>query len=345
MVKTVLYYIPVKKEYLDKWEYYEADYQLLKNSGFFVVVCDSFLSACLAARKADFMFAWWWGRSLPMILLFKLLGKKVVTTGAIHMYDLSGSGSFYDKGFFYRAFNKIGIYLSDINVYISKNQKLSIESCVRGAAGSVLYPSLSNRYFFDASLYPERGKSILVLAWLTRVSCLRKGVFDAVNAYASLLKSNPQLIGGRQLILAGKSGDALPILRSMISKLGIEDRVSFELDISQDRKLELYMSSHCLFAPSYMEGFGNANLEAMACGLPVICTSEGASKESVGDCGIVVSDVGVDAAIKGLQLFLEFNQVDVEAMRKSARERVKKYFSEEVRVQKLNEILVTRGIV
>jgi glycosyltransferase involved in cell wall biosynthesis len=345
LVKTVAYYIPVKEEYLGKWEYYDADFEMLKNAGFRVLVCSSFYSALCAINKSDFLFAWWWGRSLPVILIYKFFRKKVVTTGAIHMFDLSGAGCFHDKGILYRIFNKWGLIFSDVNLYISEHQKLSIESFIKRARGAVLYPSLSSKFTVEKIDIISRGRNILVLAWLTKASCIRKGVFDAVRAFAHIVKTDKTLISDSKLIIAGKAGDALPLLELLIRELGIADRVIFELDISQKRKVELYTSSCCLFAPSYMEGFGNANLEAMVCGLPVICTSEGASKESVNGAGIVVVGVGVEAAAKGLKSLLMLSRTDFNKMSEDARDRVVTEFSESARIRRLMKIFLLSNVI
>ena len=44
----------------------------------------------------------------------------------------------------------------------------------------------------------------------------------------------------------------------------------------------------CLVLPSFYEGFGLPAIEAMACGLPVICSNTGSLPEIVGDAGLVV---------------------------------------------------------
>lgn len=344
-MSTVLYYIPVKKEYIGKWEYYDADFELLKDSGFNVVVCSGFFEVFFNIIKCDFLYAWWWGRSLPVIVLSKIFRKKIVTTGAIHMYDLSGSGSFHDKKFYYRWLNGLGLYLTDVNLFISRHQKLSIQAYFKNATGEVLYPSLSSKFQSASDIEISNRKNILVFAWLTHVSCLRKGVYDAVRAYARLLSKEPELIADHKLIIAGKCGDALPQLVRMVSDFDIGGNVVFELDVSQDEKLNLYKSSYCLLAPSYMEGFGNANLEAMCCGLPVICTSEGASKEAVFDAGIVVNDVGVDAAVEGLKKMLALSYEEIGVMRNRARDRAVSHFSEEVRIKNLMKILAEERVI
>jgi glycosyltransferase involved in cell wall biosynthesis len=50
----------------------------------------------------------------------------------------------------------------------------------------------------------------------------------------------------------------------------------------------LYGAAHALVQPSLYEGFGLPPLEAMACGVPVLCSDGGALPEVVGDAALVV---------------------------------------------------------
>lgn len=64
----------------------------------------------------------------------------------------------------------------------------------------------------------------------------------------------------------------------------------FRGQVSNEELRAAYRCADYLLMPSRLEGFGYAAAEAMACGLPVICTAGGAVAEIVGapDCGIAV---------------------------------------------------------
>jgi glycosyltransferase involved in cell wall biosynthesis len=74
--------------------------------------------------------------------------------------------------------------------------------------------------------------------------------------------------------------------RALAAELGV-DRVLFELGtMSPSGLAELYRAVDVLLFPSLYEGFGWPPLEAMASGLPVVCTRAGGLGEAVGDAAL-----------------------------------------------------------
>jgi len=61
-----------------------------------------------------------------------------------------------------------------------------------------------------------------------------------------------------------------------------------------------YGAAACLVYPSLFEGFGLPVLEAMACGTPVIASSRSALPELVGDAGLLVDPVNVQALAQAM---------------------------------------------
>jgi glycosyltransferase involved in cell wall biosynthesis len=91
-----------------------------------------------------------------------------------------------------------------------------------------------------------------------------KGVEEILQALTTL----PSPV----VLLAIGSGPRLGSLRSLARRLGVEDRVRFCPDVS-DEELPSYLRAADLFVfPSQnrLEGFGLVIAEAMACGLPVV---------------------------------------------------------------------------
>src|SRR5205807_10375950 len=64
--------------------------------------------------------------------------------------------------------------------------------------------------------------------------------------------------------------------RRHVERFGLEDAVTFTGNISYDEMLRLYGSAEVAVVPSLYEGFSLPAVQAMACGLPLVCTTAGA---------------------------------------------------------------------
>lgn len=102
--------------------------------------------------------------------------------------------------------------------------------------------------------------------------------------------------------------------------------------VSRETLRAAYQDADFLLFPSRLEGFGYVAAEAMACGLPVICSEGGAVAEVVAPpkAGIsIADDKGADALAEPI-LALWRDPERLAAMRKSARERASLDFNEEL---------------
>ena len=73
------------------------------------------------------------------------------------------------------------------------------------------------------------------------------------------------------------------MLKPLVSKLGVDQRIAFEGRVSTERLAELYATCDVFVFPSQQEGFGIVLLEAMFCGLPVVASRVSAIPELVRD--------------------------------------------------------------
>lgn len=106
----------------------------------------------------------------------------------------------------------------------------------------------------------------------------RKGLIPLVQAVKSLCNEGIDT----KLIVAGRDKNEKEI-KSFIHKLGCGDVVHFYGYIPPQNIPSFLMSSHTFAMPSYVEAFGLVYLEAMACGVPVIGTINGGTKEFIKD--------------------------------------------------------------
>jgi glycosyltransferase involved in cell wall biosynthesis len=103
---------------------------------------------------------------------------------------------------------------------------------------------------------------------ITASRLVHKNALDEVIRALVLLPQNIQFV-----IYGGGSDEEE--LRTLSGDLGVSDRVLFKGYISHDELPRAFSTAHIFIRPSRTEGMGNAFIEAMAVGLPVIATQEG----------------------------------------------------------------------
>lgn len=78
-------------------------------------------------------------------------------------------------------------------------------------------------------------------------------------------------------------GDFRPFLEQLCTKLGISDKVHFHGFVDEQTKAELLSKSYCVVNTSMKEGWGITNIEANACGTPVISANVPGLRDSVSE--------------------------------------------------------------
>jgi glycosyltransferase involved in cell wall biosynthesis len=115
-----------------------------------------------------------------------------------------------------------------------------------------------------------------------------------------------------------------------IRELGLEKRVRLvERMLSVEELVAEYSTARIALVPSFFEGFGFPASEAMACGLPVIATANGALPEVVGtsgEAGLLVP-FRDPIALAGAITELALDPARTASMGRAARRRVQRVFS------------------
>lgn len=328
----VIYHVKTKPYYFANWEYYQIDKKILERKYKKVLVSHSIKNSIflLLTYPEAHIFCWWWHSSSLIILIAKILRRKVFCTGALHMFDYSSSPDFYKKNFFYRVSARISFILSDKNLFISKDQFLSISSHLKVKNPLVIYSSLDeniNKYpqINEVTKYLEASSiNLLFLGWLDKNQIIRKSLLETLEALSICIFKYKLDV---YLTIAGKTGNALPLIKERIHKLNLKNNVIFDLDIEETKKNNLYMQSDLLITPSHMEGFGNATLEAMAFGCPSLVSRYGASPEVVGESGIIIYLINAGEISKSVLKYSELGLEKRKEMRSMAYLRAHNEFS------------------
>jgi glycosyltransferase involved in cell wall biosynthesis len=93
-----------------------------------------------------------------------------------------------------------------------------------------------------------------------------------------------------RLTIAGatdRSPEALAALRAALEETGLGERVVLTGPVDQEQLGKLYAAADAFLMPSLYEGYGMVLAEAMARGLPIVCTTGGAAAETVPDAAAI----------------------------------------------------------
>lgn len=121
-----------------------------------------------------------------------------------------------------------------------------------------------------------------------------------------VMKEVVSKIPDAKLVVMGR-GDYLPELKNISSKLGLEKNIEFLGFVPEEEKDKILQSSWVMMNTSLKEGWGITNIEANACGTPVVANNSPGLQDSVvdGKTGFLVNNNDVkelaDKVIKILQ--------------------------------------------
>ena len=146
----------------------------------------------------------------------------------------------------------------------------------------VIYPGIDTEGYSPA---PDAGARAArpLFVYLGRLKKY-KGVHHVIRAFAAMRDRTATLE------IAG-AGDYRAALEALARSLDLGDRVKFLGRISEPEKLALLRRAWALVFASPKEGWGITNLEAAACGTPVVASNSPGIRESVrhGETGYLVA--------------------------------------------------------
>lgn len=123
-----------------------------------------------------------------------------------------------------------------------------------------------------------------------------KGLHLALPAFAAVLRAHPNA----RFTIIGR-GPEQQRLRSIAEALGVAPAVDWQPWMPQRELLAAYRRHDVLLFPSLHDSSGNTVLEALACGVPVVCLDRGGPRELVDDaCGIRIKADNELSTIDGL---------------------------------------------
>lgn len=157
---------------------------------------------------------------------------------------------------------------------------------------TVIYPGASCDYYTPD---PSQRAATPVFAYLGRLKKY-KGVDLVIRAFAKVADS-------RAVLEIAGEGDFRPALERLVASLDLTARVRFLGFVSEAEKLALLRRAWATAFASPKEGWGLTNIEASACGTPVVASNSPGIRESVrdGETGFLVPHGAVEAMAAAMQ--------------------------------------------
>ena len=182
---------------------------------------------------------------------------------------------------------------------------------------SVIYPGVDEGLSIvrDAELLKELRRKL----GISGDYILYTGIFKQRKNHVGLLKSFARLLASgvrMQLVIAGGLGEGERILRNKAAELGIADRVIFAGFVPEQDLATLYSAARVYACPSLYEGFGFTVLEAMACGVPVVCHNETSLPEVCGNAALLANANDAEDFASALRRVMEDTQLRSDLVRR-----------------------------
>ncbi len=139
----------------------------------------------------------------------------------------------------------------------------------------------------------------------------QKNFGTLARAFASLKNQIPH-----RLLVAGRPRWKYEEDLALLQQLRITDRVEFLHFVPNDDLPLVYSMADCFIYPSLYESFGLAQLEAMACGCPVIGARSGAIPEISGEAALLFEPLDHEALADAIRRILSDSRLRDELVQK-----------------------------
>ena len=279
-MSKIIFFCKDSKSNINLFEYYKQDVDSLKALGHEVIIVNKFVEIPL---DFDILFVWWWTYAFYPVMLAKLLNKPIIITGTFNFKFPEGFDGidYFSRPFWQRLLIKFSVKFATLNLFVNKSE---LTSCTNyfNLKSSRYFPHIISDDYLKESNIENKKLELFNIAWSGKKNLIRKGIPELLEAVYILNKEGIEI----KLTLAGKKGDGLDYLCSLIKKYNIGNLVSIVGEITREEKIRMMNSFAIFVQPSHYEGFGLAMAEAMGCGACIVTCDVGAVRDVVGDAGI-----------------------------------------------------------
>lgn len=220
-------------------------------------------------------------------------------------------------GWFFRSMIKLSVYNADYLIAVSKNTRKDILNIFKGISAPVecVYQGFS-------SIYSQRVKSNTAILktsvkspYFLFVSTIEpsKNVERLIDAFCAFNNSAAIRFS---LCLSGKLGWGYADVLQKIKNESEKHSIEYIGYVKDEELVSLYSNAFAFIYPSLYEGFGIPPLEAMACGVPVLCSNNSSLPEVVGDAAITFDPYSVEEIESAMTQLSKNQQLRVELINK-----------------------------
>ena len=183
----------------------------------------------------------------------------------------------------------------------------------------------------------------IVLFTLTRLAASEqyKGYEQVIKILGNLKAKIPSL----KYILSGQYDDTEEArIKQMLRQYHVEDMVILTGFVDETELADHFLLADLFVLPSKKEGFGIVFIEAMSCGLPVVCGKVDGSMDAIrnGELGKAINPDDLGELEDILEQYLK--KPLTAAARQDLQEQCLQYFNQDLYTHKLNQLLIDEPV-
>lgn len=175
--------------------------------------------------------------------------------------------------------------MADLIIAISENSKKDFLKVFPHSNVEIVYPAAKAQIMAKADAV--KTKEILQKYNINPGFILSVATLEPRKNLPGLLKAYLSSRLARPLVLVGGAGWKNQELMNLVNRH--QSKIKVMGFITDEELPVFYQQAFCLIYPSFYEGFGMPVLEAMACGVPVICSNTSSLPEVGGEAVIYVN--------------------------------------------------------
>jgi len=137
------------------------------------------------------------------------------------------------------------------------------------------------------------------------------------------------------LVVVGNFGWKYQKVKHLIEKYKLQNRIIFTGSVGTEELQVIYSNSEVFLYPSFYEGFGIPILEAMRCGIPIITSGMGATKETAGDAALFINPFNPKSIADAINTLLNNEKIKNNLIKKGY-ERVNRFSWKKTALETIN---------